>query len=135
MRKRVVLVDEKIFNRKLIQDLLTTTTNLEIIKAKSSSETVKIAINQRPSLILLSAEMPDMSNRELYATLRQHPSTCNIPIITLTDQNESEKQSEFSSTSYNSLLSKPIGLKALTAKIQPYVDAYRFLAGKKAISI
>lgn len=135
MRKKIVLVDEKIFNRKLIQDLLTTTTNLEVIKAKSGKQAVEIAIDQQPSLVLLSVEMSGMSGKEVYATLRQHPSTCKIPVITVTDESGDEKRSAVSSTSYNRLLGKPIQLKALTAKFQPYVDAYKSLASKKAFSI
>ena len=133
MKRKVLLVDDNAANRKLIRDLLNHT-KLEIIEARNGPQAVEMAIRQNPSLILLELDMPVMSGREVYTILRQNPSTRRIPIIALTSESAdtAAEATGFSVAGFNDLLSKPIPIKTLVGKIQPYVNIANSMAREKA---
>lgn len=121
MSRKILLVDDNIFNRKFTRDLLTMT-NLEVIEAKNCQQGVEMAISQHPALILLDAAMATISDSKAFTVLRQFPSTRRIPILPITSQLLEGEPVPRTSTTANTSLGKPISIQALIAKIQPYVS-------------
>lgn len=127
------MIDDTGFNRKLIQELLTTT-DLELLEAKNEQQAVEMAIRQHPSLILMGMEISVIRSKEVIKNLQQNPATWDIPIIPLTGQSAENKPAGFSMERFKGLSTRPIQLKTLVAKLQPYVNIAKLMAGKKSFS-
>ena len=133
MRRKILLIDSTGSNRKLIQDLLTTT-GLELIEAKNEQQILEMAICQHPSLILVDTEIAFMSSKEVITILRQNPATFDIRIIPLACQSAESKPAGFSMKRFTGLSTRPVQLKALVAKLQPYVNIAKLMAHRNSFS-
>lgn len=122
MGRKILLVDDNVFNRKFIRDLLAVT-GLEVIEARSCQHGVEMAISQHPGLILLAAGMASQEDSEGFAILRKIPSTSMIPVLPVISHDD-----ETTPTPYSAItrpLNRPIPIQALVDKISPYVNAAR----------
>lgn len=104
--KKILIVDDDSVNLKILMKIFDGN-EYSIIQASGGSEAVKLAKNTHPDLIILDIMMPDMDGGEVASTLKNAPSTKNIPIIFLSSliRKEEEKYSSKKDGIY--LMSKP----------------------------
>ncbi|WP_406697984.1 chemotaxis response regulator protein-glutamate methylesterase [Singulisphaera sp. Ch08] len=76
---RVLVVDDSALMRKLLGDLLRSSTAIEVVgSARDGAEALELAERLRPDLVTLDVEMPGMSGLEvLPALLKVHP----VPVV------------------------------------------------------
>ncbi len=84
MKKILVVDDEKDF-RELLKETLRLR-GFTCLTAKNGREAVKIAKNERPSLIILDLVMPEMDGIETHKILKNDRDTKKIPIIAYSAQ-------------------------------------------------
>jgi len=130
MGRKILLVDDNVFNRKFIRDLLAIT-GLEVIEARSCQQGVEMAISQHPGLILLAAGMAYLKGSEGFAILRKIPSTSMIPVLSVTYNDDEDTAAPYAAITRP--LNRPIPIQALVDKISPYVNAARSLANRTII--
>jgi DNA-binding response OmpR family regulator len=58
--------------------------------ATDGEEGLKLALRERPDLILLDILMPKMNGLEMFAVLRRHPWGKRVPVIFLTNVSETD---------------------------------------------
>jgi CheY-like chemotaxis protein/anti-sigma regulatory factor (Ser/Thr protein kinase) len=81
--KRVLVADdEEIFRYVLRQHLLTA--RHVISEAATGEEALRLARTERPDLICLDLEMPDIGGAEVLRMLREDPGTRDIPVVVVT---------------------------------------------------
>jgi signal transduction histidine kinase/CheY-like chemotaxis protein len=81
--KRVLVADdEEIFRYVLRQHLLAA--RHVISEAATGEETLRLAREERPDLICLDLEMPDIGGAEVLRLLREDPGTRDIPVVVVT---------------------------------------------------
>jgi signal transduction histidine kinase/CheY-like chemotaxis protein len=81
--KRVLVADdEEVFRYVLRQHLLAA--RHVISEAATGEETLRIARAERPDLICLDLQMPDIGGAEVLRLLRQDPGTRDIPVVVVT---------------------------------------------------
>jgi signal transduction histidine kinase/CheY-like chemotaxis protein len=81
--KRVLVADdEEIFRYVLRQHLLAA--RHVISEAATGEETLRLARAERPDLICLDLEMPDIGGAEVLRLLRDDPGTRDIPVVVVT---------------------------------------------------
>ena len=88
------------------------------ILATNGHEAIQFAQQQRPDLVLMDIQMPEMDGLEAIIWIRQQPHLAHIPIIALTSlamKGDLDRCLAAGATDY---LSKPIPLKQLNLKIQ-----------------
>ena len=56
----------------------------EVLRALDGAEGLRIALNQRPDLIVLDLMLPKMDGKEVCKRIRQDDETRNIPVLMLT---------------------------------------------------
>lgn len=56
----------------------------EILTARDGEETLRLALNKRPDLIILDIKMPKVSGQEVHRRLKENKKTEGLPIIILT---------------------------------------------------
>ena len=81
--KKILIVDDdpavrKVLSTRLVND------RFQIVEAGDGSSGIALAKQEHPDLILLDIRMPLEDGIQVYAALRQDPSTRDIPIIFLT---------------------------------------------------
>jgi|GEM_PF-1249299 len=67
---------------------------MEVITASSGQEGLNQAKTQKPDLVLLDQIMPDMLGNAVLTTLKHDPETANIPVMLISNYNESQMMKE-----------------------------------------
>jgi putative two-component system response regulator len=80
--KQILVVDDNISILKQISALLAD--DYEVSLAKSGILALQICAKEKPDLILLDIEMPDVDGFDVIARLKQNPYLYSIPVIFLT---------------------------------------------------
>lgn len=115
--KKILIVDDEAY----IRELVSTTLNVadyKILEAKDGEETLKIAQEVIPDLILLDVMMPKIDGHEVCERLKLDPKTGSITIIMLTamgQESEKEKGLEAGADHY---FIKPFSPMALLDKVR-----------------
>lgn len=85
-RKKILVVDDSNFFIKAIQSVLLPE-GYDVVSAKSGEEGLCLVRQEKPDLVLLDIEMPDMSGFEVCRILRATESNNLMPIVILTGRN------------------------------------------------
>jgi CheY-like chemotaxis protein len=80
--KRILVVDDNLSILKQISAHLSG--EYEVSLAKSGLLALQICTKEKPDLILLDVEMPDMDGFDVISRLKQNPYLNRIPVIFLT---------------------------------------------------
>ncbi|MDR1731593.1 MAG: response regulator [Synergistaceae bacterium] len=104
--KRILIVDDNITS--LRQAAAQLAADYEVLLAKSGALALQICIQEKPDLILLDVEMPDMDGFETLARLRQNPWLEHIPVIFLTSRDDVETEVRGLSLGARDFISKPV---------------------------
>ncbi|HSX08598.1 MAG TPA: response regulator [Candidatus Saccharimonadales bacterium] len=108
-------------------DQLTSTTwsmglknaGFEVVNATNGQDGINQAKSQTPNLILLDQIMPDMLGNEVLSTLKQDPSTSNIPVMLISNYNENQMMKDaISQGAVDYILKYQIETKDLVDKVK-----------------
>ena len=79
--RRVLYIDDKPDNIALVRRILARRPGVELLAASQGLEGLEMARRERPDLILLDLQLPDISGREVLGRLRDDASTLDIPVV------------------------------------------------------
>ena len=85
-RKRILVVDDEEDIRNLLKSRLELS-GFECLTAQDGEEAVKIAREEKPSLIVLDLVLPRRDGLQVFKELRSHKDTRDIPVVVYTAQN------------------------------------------------
>lgn len=86
-KKKILIVDDS-FTSLEMQHLTLSTGAYEIISARDGREAIKKAVAERPDLILMDVNMPNMDGFQALKVLRKVAPTKDVPIIMMTTRND-----------------------------------------------
>lgn len=92
--------------------------NMQIFKAFSGSEAVKVAKENRPDIILLDVMLPDMDGIEVCERIREHSFLKGALIVFLSARNEDYTQLAAYKAGADDFVVKPIRIKVLIEKLR-----------------
>jgi CheY-like chemotaxis protein len=81
-QKRILIADDEAAVRALVKRLLGK--NYLILEAENGEEAVKVAVNQKPDLILMDILMPQMDGLTACYAIKRNQATKGIPVVMLT---------------------------------------------------
>lgn len=81
---RVLLIDDDPAIHHEVDEALANHSDLYVIHAQAAGDGIRLALDQRPDLILLDINMPSMDGFKVCRLLRENGSTRHIPILFLT---------------------------------------------------
>jgi two-component system, cell cycle response regulator DivK len=81
--KTIRYVEDHVFNRKIVRDLLART-SYRLIEATDGDAGVSTARETLPDLIIMDIQLPKLSGLEATRQLRAEALTAHIPIIVIT---------------------------------------------------
>jgi PAS domain S-box-containing protein len=90
----------------------------KVVVANDGQAAVATAQAERPDLILMDVQMPEMDGLTAIAQIRQDPSLVNVPIIAMTALAMEADRDRCLAAGANAYLSKPAKLKQVVTTIQ-----------------
>jgi CheY-like chemotaxis protein len=110
--------DDKLY---MLKTRLERVGDFEVLAAEDSEEGCRLAVTERPDVILLDLEMPGIDRWEPVRTLKNDPHTRDIPIIGISAYALDSEREEAIATGCDEFDAKPIEFEALIATIRRVV--------------
>jgi two-component system cell cycle response regulator DivK len=121
MSKRVLVVEDQEDNRKILRDLLGAT-GFEVLEANDGAAGVEAAACERPDLILMDIQMPDMDGYEATRRIKANPASALIPVIAVTSYALSGDEAKAKAAGCDGYVTKPFSPRALLAKVRAWLE-------------
>jgi CheY-like chemotaxis protein len=80
---RLLLIEDTLASLALVEAIAKRWPHVSVLGAMYGRQGLKLARHHQPALILLDLELPDLHGIQVLQRLREDPSTCHIPVITL----------------------------------------------------
>lgn len=91
--------------------------NFNVITAMTGEDGLKLALIQKPHLILLDVMLPGIDGLHLCNILKNNPKTQNIPVIMVTAKNEEADIISGLESGADDYITKPFSPKVLIARV------------------
>ena len=118
--KRILIVEDNALNMKLLRDVLEAF-GYETITTGEGMEGVALACEQRPDLILMDIQLPDISGYDAVRRLKDHPPTQTIPVVAVTAFAMSGDESKALLSGCDAYVAKPIALRDFIEVVERFI--------------
>jgi len=120
MSKRILVVEDTEDNRQIIRDLLSSV-GYELIEAADGAEGVALAQQERPDLILMDIQLPEIDGYEATRRIRDIPELAKVPIIAVTSYALSGDEAKTREAGCDGYVAKPFSPRDLLAKVRQFL--------------
>ena len=117
MTARVLVVDDLEPNVKLLEAKLRAE-YFDVIGAMSGEEAIKLALEEKPDIILLDVMMPGMDGFEVCRRIKLEPETMHIPVVMVTALEQQADRVAGLEAGADDFLTKPVEDLALFARVR-----------------
>jgi CheY-like chemotaxis protein len=104
----------------------------EILSARDGAAGIAMAASERPDLILMDLNLPEIDGWEATRRLKADPATCDIPIIALSAHAMAGDREKALATGCDDFDTKPIEFDRLLAKIEQALATEASGSGSKS---
>ena len=121
MTKRILVVEDQEDNRQILRDLLASA-DYEMDEAENGEEALAAVAKQRPDLILMDIQLPEVSGLEVTRWLKEDDDLRSIPIIAVTAfamKGDEEKIREGGCEAY---IAKPISVVSFLRTVERFLS-------------
>jgi two-component system cell cycle response regulator DivK len=118
---KILIIEDNPANMRLASDLLEKM-GYEVLKARDARKGMAMAREQRPNLILMDIQLPDIDGLTATRMLKEDSRTRDIPIVALTAfamKGDEEKMLNMGCDGY---IAKPIRYKQFLATVQSFLS-------------
>jgi CheY-like chemotaxis protein len=84
MDRRQILIVDDYAGARYFRSRVLSEAGYEVLEATSGEEALRVAATNRPALVLLDVNLPDISGTEVCQRLKADPATAAIPVIQIT---------------------------------------------------
>jgi len=124
MPEKILIVEDNPQNMKLL--LMTLRPHgYVLLEAEDGQEALKIAVRDKPDLIIMDIQLPKMSGLEVTRKLRQMPTFNHVPIIATTAYAMKGDKEKFIESGCDAYLSKPIDTRELPRVVEGMLSGWQ----------
>jgi two-component system chemotaxis response regulator CheY len=105
--RKVLIVDDDPFIRKLIATTLEDVAGFELLQASDGAEAVDIAAREEPEIVFLDIDMPRLDGIEACARIRSEAATAGATIVMLTATSRTDNERRAEDAGADLFLTKP----------------------------
>ena len=120
-QQKVLYIEDNPVNLKLVEKLIAKQTELKLVTAEEPVKGLELAVSERPDLILLDINLPEMSGYEVVRHLREMEETKDIPVVALTANAMADDVAKGEEAGFDDYLTKPIQIKSFLEVLQRYL--------------
>jgi two-component system alkaline phosphatase synthesis response regulator PhoP len=121
-KRRLLIIDDEDDIREVTKLSLESTTDWEVITARSGAEGLLEAEGGTPDAILLDAMLPGMDGLAIIKELKVKPSTMSIPVVFLTAKAQSADRAIFEQSGARGVITKPFDPMTLAGQIEELLN-------------
>jgi two-component system cell cycle response regulator DivK len=110
--------ENKLFVRRVIESM-----GHEMLEAETGLDSLVIAAEKIPDLILMDVNIPGMDGLETTAKMKQNPRLSHIPVIALTANAMKGDKERCLAAGCDGYMQKPVGVSDLRREIARYSEA------------
>jgi two-component system alkaline phosphatase synthesis response regulator PhoP len=114
---RILVADDNEQNRELLEAYLSDDGH-EILMAADGAQTIEVATQQLPDLVLLDIMMPKLSGYEVCQKLKENPATRRIPVLMVTALKEVGDIQKAVDAGADDFLTKPVHRLELKTRVR-----------------
>jgi len=118
----ILIVEDNEKNMKLVRDILRHQGHATL-EAVTGTEGVRLALAERPDLVLMDIQLPDIDGIEALARIRADAALDAVPVLAVSASVMPDDQQKIISSGFDAFITKPINLKQFQETVK------RFLAG------
>ncbi len=107
--------ENKLFVRRVIESM-----GHEMLEAETGLDSLTMAAEEMPDLILMDINIPGMDGLETTTKLKQNPQLAHIPVIALTANAMKGDKERCLAAGCDGYMQKPVGVSDLRREIQQY---------------
>lgn len=118
MVKKVYVVEDNEKNMKLFRAILKTIPEIEIVEETNGSQAFESIKTNKPDLIILDIQLPEMSGIEICTELRKIEKFKNTRIVAVTSFAMKGDKERILQAGFNKYISKPININEFRQIVQ-----------------
>jgi two-component system cell cycle response regulator DivK len=118
---RVLYIEDNPDNRLLVQRVLMAE-GYQVIVASNARDGLKLAETERPSLVLVDINMPDIDGYTVTGELRKMPHLARIPIIALTANVMKGDREKTLAAGCDGYIQKPIDIDLFPKQLARFIE-------------
>ncbi|HOW89925.1 MAG TPA: response regulator [Elusimicrobiales bacterium] len=112
---KILIAEDDTMLREMLDSFLSDLGH-SVKSAENGAELVKLALDDKPDLIVTDLQMPEMAGNSMIAMLDMYPPLAGIPVIMVTGASQGEI-ADVGIPSEIPILSKPVDFNRLTEEI------------------
>jgi len=124
MPKKILIVEDSSQNMK-VELMALRPYGYTLLQATDGEEALEIAVNNKPDLIIMDIQLPEISGLEVTRRLRQMPTFSHTPIIALTAYAMRGDRERVIEAGCDAYLSKPISTRELPRVVAEMLSGRR----------
>jgi two-component system cell cycle response regulator DivK len=128
-RNRILIVEDHDLSVMLLNDFLEVH-GYEILKTGHGLEAIKLARDNKPDLILMDIQLPDLSGLDVTRVLKQDDQTKYIPVIAVTAFAMSGDKAKALGSGCDAYISKPVILHNLLRMVDSFLSPFSRIGGQ-----
>ncbi len=118
--KQVLIVEDNEQNRYLLQYMLEES-GYEVVTATSGTQALTMTARQRPDLILMDIQLPDMDGMEVTRRIRELETEGRVPIVAVTSFAMAGDRERALAAGCDGYIEKPIVPENFLEEIEKYL--------------
>jgi len=127
--KRILIVEDNDLSLVLLNDLLEVH-GYEILKTGQGLDAIKLAQDNKPDLILMDIQLPDLSGLDVTRLLKQDDQTKCIPVIAVTAFAMLGDKAKALESGCDAYIAKPVILHDLLRMVDSFLSTFSRIGGQ-----
>ncbi len=123
MSNKILYIEDNPQNMRLVRKMLRVG-GYTMLEATDGTSGVMMAAEEKPDLILMDINLPDIDGVEATRRIKAMPELAKIPIIALTANVMQGDKERFTSAGCDGYLAKPVTRNELLNTIARYIEHY-----------
>jgi two-component system, cell cycle response regulator DivK len=119
--RRILVVEDNPLNLKLVRDVLQFA-GYDVIEAQSGEESLRVAQEDPPDLVLMDLQLPGIDGTETLRRLREGPLAGDVPVVAVTAFAMAEDREHAALAGFDGYVEKPISVRELPGQIETFLE-------------
>ena len=121
MSKRILVVEDRDDLRTILVAILKRFCGYETIEAANGAEAIEKAKFEKPDLILMDLDLPDISGMDAAKAVKENPNTAHIPIVAQSAWRSRQWKGKVLRIGMVDYLEKPVSMELMKATIERFI--------------
>jgi len=115
----VLIVEDNEKNLKLVRDVLKLK-GYRVLEAMNATSGLALARNERPDLILMDIQLPDIDGITALKTIRNDERIARTPVIAVSASAMPDEQQKIVASGFDAYITKPIDMKRFLETVERF---------------